>query len=462
MGSPAWRRRCCEHSAHLAEVSRSIAGWSRLRNTLATALDELEELARIDLGPFLAAAKELALADASPAPLDAALRRVATARAGSCGAVTAERRAAARELADIVRCGEFAALVGTVEQRSDRLEQWTAERRTTVEPLVELWRNTGRLAEEASDWAEALKKLTTLQTSLRAERGGTLTEELDAVLRRLLPEEGISVTDVQFRTAKDGDGLRLARQRGAVTEPVRLGMLSGGQRNALLLAPLLRLPAGGPFRFLLIDDPVHAFDDMRIDLVSGELLRLAEHRRVIVLTHDARLQEVLLARRPDAQLLTLERDPATAEVKAHQRNQPWQTLLTDADDLVKLGSLGAATVEHSRLPGLIRGLCRHALDGALRQLAMRWAVLSGQNLWITVAEFDEVMDTRSRLAHATRYRLDGEGGPVSAARELCEPFLDGWNAAVHARGGAEPKGLREEITAAYKACILLTEWGTEG
>ncbi|MGH4010428.1 MAG: hypothetical protein ACRDTH_20080 [Pseudonocardiaceae bacterium] len=129
---------------------------------------------------------------------------------------------------------------------------------------------------------------------------------------------------------------------------------------------------------------------------------------------------------------------------------------------MKLGPLGTATVKDSRLPGLIRGLCRHALDGALRQLAMRWAVLSGQNLWITVAEFDEVMDTRSRLAHATRYHLDGEGGPVSAARELCEPFLDGWNAAVHARGGAEPKGLREEITAAYKACTLLTEWGSEG
>ncbi|MGH3775308.1 MAG: hypothetical protein ACRDRR_06165 [Pseudonocardiaceae bacterium] len=88
--------------ARLAEVSRSITGWSRLRSTLATALHELEELARSDLGPLLAAARELAMADASLAPLDAALRRVATARAGSCGAVTAERRAAARELADIV------------------------------------------------------------------------------------------------------------------------------------------------------------------------------------------------------------------------------------------------------------------------------------------------------------------------------------------------------------------------
>jgi hypothetical protein len=86
---------------------------------------------------------------------------------------------------------------------ADFVSKWTAERRTAVESLVELWRSTGQLAEEASDWAEALKKLTTLQTSLRVERGGTLTDQLDAVLRRLLPEEGISVTDVQFRTTKD-------------------------------------------------------------------------------------------------------------------------------------------------------------------------------------------------------------------------------------------------------------------
>lgn len=447
--------------AHLAEVSRSIADWSRQRGALATALDQLAEFARVDLGPFLAAAGKVVVVDASLTLLDTDMRRFATAQASSRGGVTAERRAAARELADILSSSEFAALVGTVEKQCGLREQWTAKRRTAVESLVELWRNTGRLAEEASDWAEALKKLTTLQTSLRAERCGTLTEELDAVLRRLLPEEGISVTDVQFRTTKDGDALRLARQRGATTEPVRLGMLSGGQRNALLLAPLLRLPSGGPFRFLLIDDPVHAFDDMRIDLVSGELLRLAEHRRVIVLTHDARLQEALLARRPDAQLMTLDRDPVTGKVEPLQRSQPWQTLLTDADDLVKLGSLGVAAVKDSRLPGLIRGLCRHALDGALRQLALRWAVLSNTDLWATVAEFDKVMDTRVRLTHATRYHLNGEDGPVPAARELCEPFLDGWNAAVHARGGAEPKGLREEITAAYKACTLLTEWGSE-
>lgn len=447
--------------AHVAEVSRALADWSNLREALAAALDGLEEFARDDLRPFVTAASEVAVADAFLTSLDTALRQFVTASAGSRGAVTAPRRATAGGLAGILCDSEFAALVGTVEQRCGRREQWIAERRKAVKPLVELWRNTGQLAEEASDWAEALKKLTTLQTSLRAERGSTLTAELDAVLRRLLPEEGISVTDLQFRSTKDTDALRLARQRGADPEPVRLGMLSGGQRNALLLAPLLRLPSGGPFRFLLIDDPVHAFDDLRIDLVSGELLRLVEDRRVIVLTHDSRLQEALRARCPSAQLMTLERHPTTGMVKPQQRNQPWQTLLDEADELRKFGSLGSAAIRDSQVPSLIRGLCRHALDGALRQLALRWAVLSGADLWVTVAEFDQVMDTRARLDHATRYHLDDEVGPVCAALELCEPFLNGWNAAAHACGGAEPAGLRDEIAAARNACALLAEWGNE-
>lgn len=76
-------------------------------------------------------------------------------------------------------------------------------------------------------------------------------------------------------------------------------MLSSGQRNALLLAPLLVLDAGGPSGFLLIDDPVHALDDLRVDHLARELARLADSYQVLVLTHDPRLEEHLRARRLD-------------------------------------------------------------------------------------------------------------------------------------------------------------------
>jgi hypothetical protein len=52
-------------------------------------------------------------------------------------------------------------------------------------------------------------------------------------------------------------------------------------------------------------------------------------------------------------------------------------------------------------------------------------VLSDADPWAIVAEFDQVMDTRARLTHATRYHLDDEVRPVCAARELCESFLEG-------------------------------------
>jgi len=159
---------------HVAEVCHSLAEWSGLRRALATALDRLEEFTRVNLRPFMAAAWDVAAADASLASLDTALRRFAAVLTDSRGVVSAERRAAAGELADILCDGEFARLVDTVEQRCGLREQWRAERRAAVESLVELWRNIGQLAEEASDWAEALKKLTTLQ-KFAAHRTGEHT-----------------------------------------------------------------------------------------------------------------------------------------------------------------------------------------------------------------------------------------------------------------------------------------------
>ena len=67
-------------------------------------------------------------------------------------------------------------------------------------------------------------------------------------------------------------------------KPVALSMLSAGQRNALLLAPLLAVSRGGPFGFLVLDDPVHAFDQVRVDRLAQLIHDLAEDRRVIVLT----------------------------------------------------------------------------------------------------------------------------------------------------------------------------------
>ncbi len=442
--------------ANLSAIAARLKDWQDQRTELSAQLHDLLRMVSDDLRPLVAAASALHIADAFVASLGAAADRLDAERARPHGESSATQRVAAGELVDLLRSEELAELVREVEARCEHAQQWVDERKRAVAELVAEWRVTGSLAAEASNWAQAAKKVTSLRTELRGERGETLSSEVNGVISRLLPESELQLSGLSFKSSASAEALQLKDSAG---EPVRLGMLSAGQRNALLLAPLLRLPADGPFRFLIIDDPVHAFDDARVDLLSDELLRLAKHRRVIVLTHDAVLQEALAAKRPDAQLLTMNRVAATGQVTVVERSQPWQSLLDEAEELARLGDDPDLPEGLGRLPGLIRGMCRHAVDGALRQLALRWAVLAEADLQETVAALDEVKETTKRLKHAERYALDGTPSPAAAAREACQPYLRSWNQAAHDSGGTDVNGLAVEISAARTACAKLAEWG---
>jgi predicted ABC-type transport system involved in lysophospholipase L1 biosynthesis ATPase subunit len=142
-----------------------------------------------------------------------------------------------------------------------------------------------------------------LRQELRDARCIRLGTEVAEVLHRLLVDTPLTLDGLDLGS----DPLRLV---GADGDPRKPGTLSAGQRNALVLAPLLRTRSGGPFGFLLVDDPVHAFDDLRVDLVSDELVRLARDRRVVVFTHDSRLTEHLNAKIREADVRTLAREIA--------------------------------------------------------------------------------------------------------------------------------------------------------
>ena len=104
-------------------------------------------------------------------------------------------------------------------------------------------------------------------------------------MQELLYDVGLNVTSISVQGTKAA--VQVTDSAGKV---VRLSMLSAGQRNALLLAPLLGIAGGGPFGFLVLDDPVHAFDQVRVDRLTRIIHRLAVSRRVVVLTHDERLR----------------------------------------------------------------------------------------------------------------------------------------------------------------------------
>jgi hypothetical protein len=113
----------------------------------------------------------------------------------------------------------------------------------------------------------------------------------------MLPDAEIELSGITHQGGvKQQRGVAVGLTIGGREAP--LGMLSRGQRNALLLTPLVILDKTGPFGFLVVDDPVHALDDMRVDLLAQELARLGRQRQVTVLTHDPRLEEHLRARVP--------------------------------------------------------------------------------------------------------------------------------------------------------------------
>ncbi|MEU8337805.1 hypothetical protein [Micromonospora tulbaghiae] len=68
-------------------------------------------------------------------------------------------------------------------------------------------------------------------------------------------------------------------------------ILSTGQRNALSLATYLprATQPESPFGFLILDDPIHAFDTWRVRYLARHLMTLADRFQVVVFTHDDRL-----------------------------------------------------------------------------------------------------------------------------------------------------------------------------
>lgn len=86
---------------------------------------------------------------------------------------------------------------------------------------------------------------------------------------------------VSLRVAVDG------------VEAPALGVMSQGELNAMTLSLFLPrvLLQGTPFGFVIVDDPVQAMDEARVDGLARVLTEVGRHRQVVVFTHDTRLPD---------------------------------------------------------------------------------------------------------------------------------------------------------------------------
>jgi predicted ATPase len=357
--------------------------------------------------------------------------------------------AATRPFIDWCRSDDCRRLFEHAAQAGDRHRQWLRARHEAVSGFVAVWRQVRAPALPKKHWDTAKKHLATLEKELRQERAQKLGERAGSRISALLNDAGVQLKSIEISKTR-GD-LVLHDQSDA---PIKLGMLSSGQRNALLLAPLLAMTAGGPFGFVVLDDPVHAFDGLRVDRLAAEIVEIAQTRRVIVLTHDERLREHLLAVSLSGKAHQIDRDPATGVVTLKNGSPMWDVLLNDASEA--LGVSGPAESEMQGTTDVVRGLCRQALDDGLRDFVIRLAGRRGASAESLLGRLGNAHTTRDRM-RATAIIASQNGlnrGTVNRILGGVNDYLDGWNRASHGNlplNYANP----DEVKAVRQACTQL-------
>ena len=435
--------------AHVKQLTSGVKDRKAAVEGVRAVVSELVSWVESELVPLLAAG-----VPGGPDAEVAAFRQAACGDGHHAHSPAHER---ARPLLTALAGNGYRDWLSQLRATSDATAEWRAALSTVIHEFAAVVREHGEDAAEAGVWKKAGDTLDELQVAFRRRRQNTVTEQMHAALRRMLPDADIELTGIEHRGGvKQQRGVQVGLTIGG--REARLGMLSSGQRNALLLTPLVILDDAGPFGFLVVDDPVHALDDMRVDLLAQELTRLGQQRQVIVLTHDPRLEEHLRARCPDMTVVELHRDPRDRTVAWTTHTTPWEALLDDARGICT-GAESDGWAYSEQLDSVIAGLCRAAVDGALRQAVITRAVQLGEDVEQALAALGEGKETRKRIEHVID--LAGGAGHLPCLDQARTQHLTFWNQGTH---GQLPAGvdLDATITAASKACAELTafDWST--
>jgi ABC-type dipeptide/oligopeptide/nickel transport system ATPase subunit len=435
----------------LEQHAAGLTGLSGPRGRAQTALRGLRTAIQDDLRVVTATASSHSGSDEVQA-LYAQAVRLSEAYEAACNAhgttLVLELVDSARLVSEWLCSSAANELIEHAIAHSHHLRQWQRARAQAASPFVAVWRATREEASDAETWVATKKRVGDLRKRLRERRTTALQTRASDRVQQLLADVGLTLGELTIQNTQAN--MELLDPGG---KALNLGMLSAGQRNAVLLAPLLATADAGPFRFLILDDPVHAFDELRVDRLARAIEELAQTRRVVVLTHDERLREHLLSRPIACDARTVTRDSVNGHVQIDVSSEMWRTLLQDARTILKMATpIPGASLTVTQT---IRGLCRQAVDNALRDLVSRNAVLKGRDVHADLARLDadSVRLTKERLDEAARLcpADSGDAHSVEAAASICEPYLGSWNQASHGNGDVTIATV-DEIEAATKAC----------
>lgn len=273
--------------------------------------------------------------------------------------------------------------------------------------------------------SEALKWLQDNAAELRDERITPLADEARRIWSTLRQESNVDLGAIRLVGQKTTRRVLLqADVDGTDTEA--LGVMSQGELQALALAifiPRATAPQS-PFRFLVLDDPIQAMDPSKIDGFLEVLTSIAEHRQVVVFTHDDRLPAAIRRSRVPARIVEVARG-ANSVVTVAESSRPAKRLLDDAF-AIGVDEAVPAAVKRAAVPML----CRMALEATAWDVFSARALACGDAPYDVDAQWEKATTTRTRIGLAV-----DPTNPDAVGRWLAGGSARGHALKVAAKGG---------------------------
>lgn len=246
-----------------------------------------------------------------------------------------------------------------VAELDRRDEQWTPLARQLA-----TWHDHAQLVRADASERDALKKaeawLKATQAELQNERVKPFAVKSQQVWQQLGHHSNIRLGELTLSGTTTTRHVAMNVMVDDAETPSALAVMSQGELHALGLS--LFLPRAtvddSPFRFVVIDDPVQAMDPVRVDGLAKVLAETAEHRQVVVFSHDERLPEAVRRLRIAATVWEVTRAQQSV-IEVLPGHNPIERHLDDA----------RALANSSRVPAdlrkeLIATSCRSALEAA--------------------------------------------------------------------------------------------------
>ena len=388
--------------------------------------DDWRTRATEDLGRHRAASAELAQAERGATnATDACLDRLSSLVALR----PSEAVAGSAELVDLVRAlharvqerdaaqaslGEFeeiSARVITCREQAMAVLSDIAARKEPVDAAFAEWSNAWDSARDSAEEKSALTNARSWVRSqinrMRKERLESINDRALATWDRLRQSSSVVLDPLEPEGANTRRRLELTCLVDGLPAKAR-SVLSQGELHAVALSLFVprSLHPSSPFGFLLIDDPVQALDQSKIDGLAEVLADLALERQVIVFTHDDRLPEAIERLGIDADVVCLSRS-AGSEVHITMGNDSVRRALSEAHSLAK-----DAAIPKDIASRAVAGCCRTAVEQSAARAHRRAAMKKHQ----TIAEIDIEIEQTPGFWDRVALGVWGETSPGTAEK----------------------------------------------